>query len=219
MCQWCGDPTCVDGEKCHHALKRNPLTNSNTFSAARRRIERATGSPVRMSPGAFWAGRRPGFVPGVRDAVVNPAGGPPVCSLCHQPIAPGQGQADHITPWREYTQNSAKAAMQEHGQSWSGGAIPEDFARVMSSDPRNLQPAHAACNQRKSDSTGAHRAGETRRRREEEERQEREERRRKEALRSQALREAWKATRPRDDPFRRRGRDPDPDPDGSGILA
>ena len=109
--------------------------------------------------------------------------------------------------------------MQEHGQSWSGGAIPEDFARVMSSDPRNLQPAHAACNQRKSDSTGAHRAGETRRRREEEERQEREERRRKEAIRSQALREAWKATRPRDDPFRRRGRDPDPDPDGSGILA
>ncbi len=174
MCWWCGDPDCEDGKKCRNARTRNSLLNSNTFRGAVRRIERATDRKVAYSPGTPWDGRRPAFAPGVRESVMGGSGGTGgvTCQLCNTAINDTCGHADHKIPWREYTMQSAQKAMQEHGKNWTGGAIPEDFVRVMSSDPSNLQPAHARCNESKSDSMPGLSAGGSRRERQAAEKQE-----------------------------------------------
>lgn len=180
MCWWCKDPSCLDGEKCYYRQNKSLLLNSRTFKDAVRRIECATGKKVAYAPGMPWNGLRPAFVPGIRDAVMGGTSGTGglTCSLCQAPIQGTSGHADHVTPWQSYTEQSARSAMREHGQNWMGGAIPDDFARVMSSDPRNLQPAHARCNEEKSDSMPGRPAGAARRERREQ--QAREEARRRE---------------------------------------
>ena len=171
MCWWCLDSSCLEGEVCDFALNASPLLESGTFKDAVRRIEAATGQAVCYAPGVPWSGRRPSFLPGIRAAIM---GGPDgmgglKCALCPGRITGTQGEADHKTPWYDYVMQSLRAAMGEYGQSWAGGAIPEDFARVMCSDPSNLQPAHVRCNGQKSDSMPGRPAGAARRERREQE--------------------------------------------------
>lgn len=215
MCWWCGDPDCEDGEKCRHARTRNSLLNSGTFRGAVRRIERATNQKVAFAPGAAWDGRRPTFVPGIRDAVMRGPGGAggQTCALCGRAISGTHGHVDHKTPWADYTEQSAQAAMREYQQSWTGGVIPDDFARVMSSDPRNLQPTHARCNESKSNSMPGRSSGAAKQENREAEKREKA---RQEAERQKRILQQQQA---RDERYRQRYGDPDQDSDGAGILA
>lgn len=111
---------------------------------------------------------------------------------------------------------SAKAAMREHQQSWAGGTIPDDFVRVMSSDPRNLQPAHAKCNESKSNSMPGRSAGAVKR--DNREAQRREEARR-EAERQKRIRQQQRERDERAEWRNNRRRGPDRDPGGAGIIA
>lgn len=95
MCWWCGNDNCTDGEKCRHARSQSPLLNSNTYRSANRRIENATGQRVARAPGVPWGGRRPAFVPGIRDAMMRMSDG--ICPLCRTAIS-GEAQVDHTTP-------------------------------------------------------------------------------------------------------------------------
>ncbi|MDE6261494.1 MAG: hypothetical protein K2M42_11690 [Oscillospiraceae bacterium] len=227
MCWWCGDPTCIDGKKCRNARARNDLLNSNTFRGAVRRVERATDQKVTYAPGMPWDGRRPSFLPGVRDAVMrgpNGAGGG-ICPICGKAINGTHGHADHKTPWKDYTMESARDAMREHGKRWTGGAIPDDFARIMSSDPKNLQATHASCNESKSNSMPGRSIGDARKERQEAQAKEaallREEQR-KRTLQQQRERDERSARRDSDRDSLwswRRGPGPDRDPGGAGILA
>lgn len=205
MCWWCGASDCRDGEKCHHAQSRNTLLNSNTYRSANRRIERVTVQRVARAPGVPWDGRRPAFVPGIRNTVMGGAGGN--CSICGTPIT-GTVHVDHKIPWRTYTEQSARTAMQELGQSWTGGPIPDDFVRVMSSDPKNLQAAHAHCNESKSDSLPGRPAGAARRENREAQRQEDEYQREAERRRI-SQQQADRDERARRRNRRRDGHDPD----------
>lgn len=227
MCWLCGDPTCIDGKKCRNARARNDLLNSNTFRGAVRRVERATDQKVTYAPGVPWDGRRPSFLPGVRDAVMRgPSGaGGGICPICGKAINGTHGHADHKTPWKDYTMESARDAMREHSRKWEGGTIPDDFVRVMSSDPKNLQATHAKCNESKSNSMPGRSAGDAKK-------ANREARAREaERLRKEQQERALQQKRERDERAarrasnqgslwgRRRDPDPDPDPDGAGILV
>lgn len=215
MCWWCGDPDCEEGEKCHYARTRNPLLNSDTFRGAVRRIERTTDQKVAFAPGAAWDGRRPAFVPGIRDAVMRGPGGAggQACALCGKAISGIRGHADHKIPWADYTAQSAEAAMREHQRKWTGGTIPDDFARVMSSDPSNLQPAHARCNESKSNSMPGRSSGAVK--------QENREAQRRAKARQEAeqQRRTLQQQQERDERYRQRYGDPDQDSDGAGLLA
>lgn len=198
MCWWCLDPSCLDGEKCHYRQNKSPLLNSQTFKGAVRRIERATGQKVAYAPGMSWNGLRPAFVPGIRAAIMGGADGRGglKCSLCPGRITGTQGDVDHKTPWHDYVMQLLSAAMGEYGQDWTGGVIPDDFARVMCSDPNNLQPAHAHCNEQKRDSMPGRSAGAARRERREQQareeaRQREEERRRIERQQQERAERAW----------------------------
>lgn len=215
MCWWCGNDNCTDGEKCRHARSQSPLLNSNTYRSANRRIENATGQRVARAPGVPWGGRRPAFVPGIRDAMMRISDG--ICPLCRTAIS-GEAQVDHTTPWKPYIEQSARTAMQEHGQSWTGGSMPDDFVRVMSSDPNNLQVTHARCNQSKSNSMPglsirAVRQGNRKARRQEAD--DREKKKQRRILKQQAERDA------RAERWDRRwdGHDSDQDFGGAGILV
>lgn len=218
MCWWCGNPDCEEGEKCRYARTRNPLLNSDTFRGAVRRIERATDQKVAFAPGAAWDGRRPAFVPGIRDAVMRGPGGAggQACALCGKAISGTRGHADHKTPWADYTAQSAKAAMREHQRKWTGGTIPDDFARVMSSDPSNLQPAHASCNESKSNSMPGRPAGAAQRERREAEKREKA---RREAERQKRILQQQRERDERAEWRNNRRRGPDRDPGGTGIIA
>lgn len=154
MCWWCGASDCRDGKKCHHAQSRNTLLNSNIYRSTNRRIERITDQRVARAPGVPWGGERPAFIPGIRDAMMRKADG--ICPLCRTAIDGDEAQVDHKTPWEDYVVQSAEAT------GWKGGALPDDFAYVMSSDPDNLQVTHARCNQRKSNSMPSRSAGSAR---------------------------------------------------------
>lgn len=226
MCWWCEDPTCVDGEKCHHARTKNSLLNSNTFRSAVRRVEGTTNRKVTYSPGVPWDGRRPSFLPGVRDAVMRgPSGaGGGICPICGKAMDGTHSHADHKTPWKDYTMEAAQGTMRR-GQQWKGGAIPDDFVRVMSSDPKNLQATHAKCNESKSNSRPGRSAGDARKANREAEAREvarLREAQRKRELQQKRERDERAARRDSDrDSFRgwRRGPGPDRDPGGAGILA
>lgn len=144
-----------------------------------------------------------------------------MCSLCNTAISGTPGHADHIIPWRDYMMQGAQKAAQEHGQNYTGGAIPEDFVRVMSSDPRNLQPTHARCNESKSDSMPGRPVGKSRLERraaeslEAKRLKEKEEQRRLQQQRERDERAAWRNSRWDRWPG---GPGPDRDPGGAGIL-
>lgn len=220
MCWWCGNPACDEGSICDFDYAMNPLLNSNTFWNTVQRIENAIGREITYAPGKPWDGLRPSFISGVRDAVMGgPTGtGGMICPLCGVAINGTNGQADHRIPWEDYIRQSARAAMREHNQNWAGGSIPDDFARVMSSDPDNLQATHARCNGHKSNSMPGQSAGDVRKanqeararmaaRQKEAERKKREQQRRD----KEEWYERW--THRHDDP------DSDQDPDGAGILV
>lgn len=227
MCLWCGDPACIDGKKCRHARSRSPLLNSDTFRGAVRRIEYTTGQKVTYARGVPWDGRRPSFIPGVRDAVMRePSGaGGGICPICGKAINGTHGHADHKTPWKDYTMESARDAMREHSRKWEGGAIPDDFVRVMSSDPKNLQATHASCNESKSNSMPGRSAGAAKKANREAEAREAarlREAQRKRTLQQQRERDERAARRDSDRDSSwgwRRGPGPDRDPGGAGILA
>lgn len=240
MCWWCGSPDCEDGEECDFELSTNPLLDSDTFRGAVRRIEFIIGESIAYAPGVPWSGGRPAFIPGVRNAVMR--GGDDteelICPVCHTAIDGTDVHIDHRIPWKIYTDQSAKAAMREHGLVWIGGSLPDDFVRVMSSDPDNLQAAHSLCNERKSDSMPGQPAGVSRRnnkaeqeaeaayeraeeqRRVEEQRKARAKRAaRREAKRQQQQGSGWGEWQGGWDGWRR-GSGPDwGDPGGAGILA
>lgn len=218
MCWWCHDPSCANGRKCHYDEDTSPLLNSNTYQSAKRRIEDIAGPIRTYAPGMPWDGRRPSFVSDLWNAMMRgPDGeGDPICSQCGNPIPSGQRQLDHIIPWRPYIEQSAQAAMQEYGEDLTDIPIPDDFAKVMYSDPDNLQPTHAHCNQSKSDSMPDRPVGAVRR--DNREAQRREAERQKEAERQRRLQQEAEREE-RADRRRRRWYDPDSDQDfgGAGI--
>lgn len=225
MCWWCGDPACDDGEKCGFDPFENLLLRSDTCLDAVDRIENIIGQgEVTYRPGACWVrGKRPSLIPGIREAVMGgPSGtGGMICPLCGKAIIGTNGHVDHKVPWQAYTEESARAAMREYGQSWAGDPIPEDFARIMSSDPDNLQATHIDCNRHKSDRLPGKGSGSVRelnRKAKAEEAARLREAQRKRTLQQQRERDERAAQR--DSRWDRR-RDPDSDSDsgGAGILA
>lgn len=157
MCDWCFRAECVDEKQCKGRPGNSPLLTSRTFQEVYRRVVGVIG-PWPLAPKLFWDGSQPYFFGAIRAHVMGPrphvtaagAVNQITCGICGQAVD-GRGHVDHITPWKRYMAEKLEAAAAERGAAWQGGHVPKDLVQVMYNDPVNLQPAHASCNESKSD--------------------------------------------------------------------
>lgn len=145
MCNMCGEVDCDNGNRCNlgkylqmpniqMAIKRVQGYDS-TFTA------RSLGcQQYELYPSG---GQRPAWVPGVWNHFQNLESF--ICPGCGKTFQ--SGHVDHMTPWRSYIQRELDlgADAQE--------TIPLFVARVLASDPNNLQLLCAQCNWTKGDKT------------------------------------------------------------------
>lgn len=144
MCRLCGEADCKKGSLC----QLDPYYRSDDFRAAFHRVQqyeedltfRSMGCELfYLAPGA----KRPAELSKVWSGYKAKAARGFICPYCQRYYT--VGDVDHRIPWRQYICRFL------HISEHTGKEIPMLVARVLASDPANLQLLCASCNRSKGD--------------------------------------------------------------------
>lgn len=144
MCRMCGDDDCKDGKECHLAeyIYRPNIRDAILRVQAFDNGFVSNGFGTQQYALHPSGGTRPALAPGVQEHFRDLGDKGFSCPYCDRRLA-GGSNIDHVIPWLTYIQRMLGLGPD------ADLVIPMFVARVLASDPDNLQLTCENCNKSK----------------------------------------------------------------------